>query len=158
MPRPICRRRVGFIPGTRYFKPMGIPMNMLEEIVLNIDELEAVRLADYGGLYQEQAAERMQISRPTFGRIVESAHKKIADALVNGRALRIQGGNVEMHEFRDTRSGMGSGGFCICPKCNTKVPHKAGMPCKEEKCPKCGARMMREGASCHEKLLAKKSI
>jgi predicted DNA-binding protein (UPF0251 family) len=146
------------MPGTRYFKPMGIPMNMLEEIILNIDELEAVRLADYQGLYQEQAAEKMQISRPTFGRIIESAHKKIADALVNGRALRIQGGNIEMHGFRDSRNGMGAVGFCICPKCNERIPHRPGVPCKEERCPKCGATMMRESASYHGELLNKKGI
>jgi predicted DNA-binding protein (UPF0251 family) len=144
------------MPGARYFKPRGIPMNMLEDVVLNIDELEAVRLADYEGLYQEQAAEKMRISRPTFGRIVESAHRKIADVLVNGKALRIEGGNIEMREFKDVAHGMGAGGFCVCPKCNEKVPHKAGMPCKDEKCPKCGSRMMREGSSCHEKLLDKK--
>ena len=158
MPRPVCRRRIGFMPGTRYFKPMGVPMNMLEEIILNLDELEAVRLADYEGLYQEQAAEKMQISRPTFGRIIESAHKKIADALVNGRALRIQGGTIEVHGFGGPRHGMGAAGFCVCPKCKEKVPHRPGMPCKEERCPKCGTRMMREGASCHEKLSDKKSI
>ena len=158
MPRPICRRRVGFIPGTRYFKPMGMPMNMLEEVIVTIDELEAVRLADYQGLYQEQAAEKMQISRPTFGRIIESAHKKIADALVNGRALRIQGGNIEMHGFRDARNGTDAAGFCVCPKCNERAPHRAGVPCKEERCPKCGTRMMREGVYCHEKLSDKKRI
>ncbi|MGC8684203.1 MAG: DUF134 domain-containing protein [bacterium] len=97
MPRPVCRRRVGFMPGVRYFKPMGIPMRMLEEIVLSVDELEAVRLADYQGLYQEQAAEKMRISRPTFGRIIESAHRKIAEALITGKALRIEGGNIEIH-------------------------------------------------------------
>lgn len=156
MPRPVCCKRVGFMPGTRYFKPAGIPMHMLGEIVLSLDELEAVRLADYEGLYQEQAAEKMHISRPTFGRIIESAHKKIASALVHGKALRIEGGNIEMRGVGDVHGGMGAGGFCICPKCNEKVQHKAGMPCKEARCPKCGARMMREGSSCHEKLLEKR--
>ncbi|MCL5278163.1 MAG: DUF134 domain-containing protein [Deltaproteobacteria bacterium] len=151
MPRPVCRRRIGFMPGARYFKPMGIPMHALEEIILNMDELEAVRLADYQGLYQEQAAEKMRISRPTFGRIIESAHKKIADALVNGRALRIEGGNVEMRTFGGVRGGMGAGGFCVCPQCNEKIPHRAGVPCKEEKCPKCGTSMMREGSPCWER-------
>jgi predicted DNA-binding protein (UPF0251 family) len=101
MPRPVCRRRVGFIPGVRYFKPSGIPMRMLDEIILNIDELEAIRLADYEGLYQEQAAEKMHISRPTFGRIIDSAHRKVAEALINGKALRIEGGNVEVHGFSE---------------------------------------------------------
>ena len=157
MPRPFCRRRIEFMPGVRFFKPMGIPMHVLEEIILNMDELEAVRLADYQGLYQEQAAEKMQISRPTFGRIIESAHKKIADALVNGRALRIEGGAVEMYGADKNQGGMGAGGFCVCPKCSEKIPHRAGMPCKEERCPKCGRRMMREGSACHERLVEKKA-
>ena len=155
MPRPVCCRRVGFMPGARYFKPMGIPMRMLEEIVLNIDELEAVRLADHEGLYQEQAAEKMRVSRPTFGRIIESAHRKIADALVKGKALRIEGGNIEMQGTKEYGHGRGAGGFCVCPKCNEKVPHRAGMPCREESCPKCGMRMMREGSDCHNKLMGR---
>ena len=157
MPRPFCRRRIEFMPGVRYFKPGGIPMHSLEEIILSIDELEAVRLADYEGMYQEQAAEKMHISRPTFGRIIESAHKKIADALVNGRALKIEGGAVEMDGSDNYHGGMGPGGFCVCPKCSEKIPHTAGMPCKEELCPKCGSRMMREGSACHKRFLEKKA-
>ena len=65
---------------------------MLEEVVLTIDEFEAVRLADLEGLYQEQAAEKMNVSRQTFGRIIESARKKVAEALVQGKALKIGGG------------------------------------------------------------------
>jgi predicted DNA-binding protein (UPF0251 family) len=68
---------------------------MLEEVNLALDELEAVRLADLEGLYQEDAAKKMNISRQTFGNIVNSAHKKIADALLNGKALKIEGGVVE---------------------------------------------------------------
>ena len=68
---------------------------MLESINLTFDELEAIRLADLEGMYQEKAAQEMNISRQTFGRIIESAHKKIADALVNGKALSIDGGNIE---------------------------------------------------------------
>jgi predicted DNA-binding protein (UPF0251 family) len=59
---------------------------------MTLDEFEAIRLADLEGLYQEQAAGRMQVSRPTFGRIIESAHRKVAEALVQGRALVIRGG------------------------------------------------------------------
>jgi predicted DNA-binding protein (UPF0251 family) len=70
-------------------------MDALEEINLTLDELESVRLADLEGLYQEDAAKKMNISRQTFGNIVDSAHKKIADALLNGKALKIEGGVVE---------------------------------------------------------------
>jgi predicted DNA-binding protein (UPF0251 family) len=72
-----------------YFKPRGIPLCELEEVVLRADEVESVRLADWKGLYQETASGKMRISRQTFGRIIESAHRKIADALLNGKALRI---------------------------------------------------------------------
>jgi predicted DNA-binding protein (UPF0251 family) len=70
-------------------------MPELEVVVMSLDEFESVRLADLGGLYQEQAAEQMGVSRPTFSRIVESAHRKVADALVHGKALRIEGGPVQ---------------------------------------------------------------
>jgi predicted DNA-binding protein (UPF0251 family) len=65
-------------------------------VTVSVDEVEAVRLADEQGLYQEQAAEKMNVSRQTFGRILESAHKKIAHALVNGKALSVEGGVFEM--------------------------------------------------------------
>lgn len=65
-------------------------MSELEEVVLAADELEAVRLADLGGLYQEEAAARMGVSRQTFGNIINRAHRKIAEALVRSKALRIE--------------------------------------------------------------------
>ena len=100
MARPRNCRRVGCIPGSTYFKPKGIPLLVLEEVVLTVDECEAIRLADLERLYQEQAAERMKVSRQTFGRIIESAHKKVAEALVKGKALRIEGGEFEMAAMR----------------------------------------------------------
>lgn len=95
MPRPFCKRIVRGNPGATYFKPAGIPMRFLEESTLTLDEFEALRLADFEGLYQEDAAKRMGISRPTFSRIIETARKKIADSLVNGKALKIEGGAVK---------------------------------------------------------------
>jgi predicted DNA-binding protein (UPF0251 family) len=71
---------------------------MLQQVALTVDELEAIRLADLEGLYQEEAAQRMNISRQTFGRILEAAHRKVADALVNGKALSIEGGPIEIAE------------------------------------------------------------
>ena len=87
MPRPRHCRRVGCLPQADFYKPRGIPLSVLQHVNLTVDELEAIRLADLLGLYQEQAAQKMNISRQTLGRILESAHKKIADALVNGKAL-----------------------------------------------------------------------
>jgi predicted DNA-binding protein (UPF0251 family) len=79
-----------------YFKPRGIPLDRLDEVTLKLDEWEAIRLADWEGLYQEEAAGRMGISRQTFGNIIESAHKKIADVLLHAKALKIEGGEVRM--------------------------------------------------------------
>jgi len=84
------------MPCAVYFKPAGIPVSMLEEVVLTLDELEALRLADLNGLYQEQAAVQMKISRPTFSRVIEQARRKVADALIHGKALRLAGGAVVM--------------------------------------------------------------
>ena len=105
MPRPKCHRNICGIPDKNYFKPRGIPTVDLEEIVLNLDEFEAIRLADYEELYQEDAAMKMNISRQTFGRIIEAAHKKIADVLINGKALKIEGGTVSLDETKSCCHG-----------------------------------------------------
>ncbi|OGP67531.1 MAG: hypothetical protein A2W27_02405 [Deltaproteobacteria bacterium RBG_16_44_11] len=107
MPRPKCCRHICGVPDKNYFKPRGIPASLLEEIVLSLDEFEAIRLADYEQLYQEEAASRMNISRQTFGRIIEAAHKKIADVLMNGKALKIEGGEVAFDEAKLCGHGKG---------------------------------------------------
>ncbi|OQA24447.1 MAG: hypothetical protein BWY59_02199 [Verrucomicrobia bacterium ADurb.Bin345] len=109
MPRPFCMRQVGFVPGVTYFKPAGVPLRVLAEVVVTLDELEALRLADLQGAYQEKAAEQMKISRPTFARIVESARRKVADALINGKAIRVEGGPV-LPSACGMPSGKGRGG------------------------------------------------
>jgi predicted DNA-binding protein (UPF0251 family) len=96
MPRPFCPRRIAGRPAAAVYKPIGIPACELEEVHMTLDEFEALRLADLGGLHQEQGAAQMRVSRATFSRIVESAHQKVADALVHGKALRIEGGPVQM--------------------------------------------------------------
>jgi predicted DNA-binding protein (UPF0251 family) len=89
MPRPQKKRRVCCNPSAYYFKPRGIPLYELEEILLDHDELESLRLADLLAYSHEKAAREMHISRATFGRIVERARKKAADGLLNGKAIRI---------------------------------------------------------------------
>ncbi|HOX55029.1 MAG: DUF134 domain-containing protein [Candidatus Omnitrophica bacterium] len=125
MPRPFRLRKVCCRPTSNYFKPRGIPIEALQEVNLTMDELEAVRLADLEGLYQEDAAKKMNISRQTFGNIIVSAHKKIADSLVNSRALKIEGGVVKMIERN-----------FVCYDCKHEwtSPHGAGRP---DECPKC---------------------
>jgi uncharacterized protein len=103
MARPKRCRWVSSTPGSIYFKPRGIPLTILEEVALSFDEYEAVRLADLEDLYQEQAAEKMGVSRQTFGRIIEAAHRKIAEALVKGKALKIEGGAFEVACARRSR-------------------------------------------------------
>lgn len=95
MPRPKKCRWVGARPQTALFKPHGLPMNRLEQVDLAADELEAIRLADWENLSHEQAAEAMNISRATFGRIVGHARQCIADALIHGKAIVIGGGPVD---------------------------------------------------------------
>ncbi len=87
-------RRLGAPIQARVFKPAGIPGRDLEEVCLGFDEAEALRLADLEGLYQEAAARSMGVSRQTFGRVVESARRKTADAILNGKALRLDGGEI----------------------------------------------------------------
>jgi len=94
MPRPRCRRNIGFLPSVTYFKPAGVRMAELEEVIIPHDEVEAIRLKDLLGLSQEEAARQMNVSQPTFHRLLLSAHEKMAAAVVNGKALRIEGGNV----------------------------------------------------------------
>jgi predicted DNA-binding protein (UPF0251 family) len=126
MGRPKTCRRVGFLPDTKFFKPRGIPLSLLEEVILTVDECEAIRLADLEGLYQEQAAEKMAVSRQTFGRIIESAHKKVAETLIKGKALKIEGGKIDMSEMRKFR----------CSNCQHawELPYGRGRPLG---CPSC---------------------
>lgn len=89
MARPPCPRRIRHTPPSDYFKPAGIPLRELREILLAPDEMEAIRLADFEGLYNIDAAVKMGISRQTFDRIVTRGRRKVAEALVLGQALRI---------------------------------------------------------------------
>ena len=98
MPRPTCKRRIGFQPKTIYFKPAGIPLGAVEEVVIGQDEVEAMRLKNLLGFPQEEAATQMGVSQPTFHRLINAAHQKIAEAIINGKALRIEGGNVSIYE------------------------------------------------------------
>lgn len=104
VPRPSSCRLVSGTPGAVFFKPAGIPTRELTEVVMSLDEFEAIRLADREGLYQEEAAGRMGISRTTFGRILESAHRKVAEVLAGGRCLRLEGGHVHPAESEPLRS------------------------------------------------------
>jgi uncharacterized protein len=136
MARPRNCRRVGCLPGSQYFKPRGIPLSELEEINLTVDEFEAIRLADFEGLYQDQAAGKMDVSRQTFGRIIASGHKKIAEALVKGKALKIAGGDFNMATMRNFR--------CYDCQHSWGLPYGTGRP---KNCPNCsGSNIYREDA------------
>ncbi|MEM4625592.1 MAG: DUF134 domain-containing protein [Candidatus Pacearchaeota archaeon] len=96
MARPRLCRKVRFNPTVTYFKPRGIPLRDLNEVILQVDEFEAIRLKDLEGLEQEECAKRMNISQPTFHRLVLSARRKISDAIVNGKAIKICGGTYKI--------------------------------------------------------------
>lgn len=92
MSRPKKTRNIVCDPDVSYFKPRGVPLRGLEEVALTVDEYEAIRLADLFGLSHEEAGRRMGVSRATFGRIIQKARRSVADALVHGMAIRIEGG------------------------------------------------------------------
>ncbi|MDD5317886.1 MAG: DUF134 domain-containing protein [Candidatus ainarchaeum sp.] len=96
MPRPFARRRICAEPEVTYYKPAGVPLREMEEVSLGFDEFEALRLVDFLAMGQEDAGEKMGISQPTLSRVISSARKKIAEALTQGKALRIEGGNYEL--------------------------------------------------------------
>jgi len=127
MARPKKRRMVAFNPDINYFKPRGIPMRDLSEVRLTVDELEAIRLADLLGMSHEAAGRQMHVSRATFGRIIEQARKVVADALINGKAINVEGGNYKMVDRIRTFG---------CQKCNHRwvEPWGTGRP---ENCPRC---------------------
>jgi predicted DNA-binding protein (UPF0251 family) len=155
MPRPRRTRRIFFRPDITYFKPAGVRLSRLQETEITFPELEAIRLIDLEEMEQGKAAKKMKISQPTLSRLLKSARKKIAQAVVNGQAIRIQGGVFTMAGrglgFRRGAGRMGGfaagpGGNCICtnPKCRHKEPHQVGIPCYQRKCPECGSPMIRE--------------
>ncbi len=127
-------RRVEQLPSITYFKPQGVPMRAIEEISLTIEEMEAVRLADYLQLDQSTAADSMEVSSPTFNRILASARNKIAKALWQGTALRIEGGNFRI----DHRCQHGQRRFA-CRSClhNWSHPFGTGQRGKDLNCPCC---------------------
>ena len=123
MSRPFKCRRIAYMPGVTFFKPAGIPLGELAEVVLSLEEAEALRLKELEGMDQERGAQRMNVSRPTFQRILASARNKVADAILNGKSIRIEGGNFELaqnqyrccggHEWQSDNNPD------VCPECNT---------------------------------------
>ena len=137
MPRPPKRRRVEFVPEVTVFKPAGIPLVDMEEETLLLEELEALRLKDLEGLEQEECADRMQVSRPTFQRVLSSAREKVARALVEGKAIRFEGGTYRLalgqfrcgacsHEFEAPFAAARSGADPACPHCGAKRGKRRG--------------------------------
>jgi predicted DNA-binding protein (UPF0251 family) len=130
IPRRRKRCWVEFLPEATYYKPAGVPLRDLDEVILSVEELEAIRLKDLEGLDQEQCAERMGIARTTFQRHLYAAHAKIAEALVKGKALRIEGGEFEMPSARRF----------ACTACGHEfeVPFCNGQRGRDMNCPNCG--------------------
>ena len=136
MVRPQKDRMVAFSPEISYFKPRGIPMIDLEEVGLTVDEREAIRLSDLMGMSHEEAGRRMGVSRATFGRIIQRARKAVADALINGKAINVEGGNYKLvrqarlfccnscgHQWEEA---LGTGRPPGCPACGKKNYYRLG--------------------------------
>ncbi len=128
MARPAKLRCVAQLPSVGFFRPVGIPANDLQGIRLSLEELEAIRLKDLEGLEQEECAQQMRVSRPTFHRILQPARVKLADALINGKAIQIEGGDFELaqrlfrcgndgHEWNVPFEAMAQKLPLSCPKC-----------------------------------------
>lgn len=136
MARPFKCRRVEFLPDITYFKPAGIPLTDLEEVSMSVEEAEALRLKELEGLEQEQGAAKMNISRPTFQRILAAARQKMADALLNGKAIRIEGGNYQCsrRRFHCRRGHRWEAGMTVnaeqtrCPRCRMKGMNPESQP------------------------------
>lgn len=136
-------------------------MKNLKEETLTFTETEAIRLIDLEEESQEKAAKKMKISQPTLSRLLKSGRKKLADSIINSKAIKIEGGRFKMigkgrrgggrfmagkggrGRMGGNKAGAGPGGVCVCPKCGKEVPQIRGQPCNQRKCPKCGNIMAR---------------
>lgn len=107
MPRPVKYRRVCELPDINLFGALNRPIQMKDAIVMSIEEFETIRLIDHEGLMQEECAVRMNVARTTVQRIYVDARKKVADALVHGKVLRIEGGNYELCDPQTCSYGCG---------------------------------------------------
>lgn len=130
MARPTKWRKIEHIPAISYFIPAEKGLSGFPENVLKLEELEAIRLKDLEGLDQSECAEKMEVSRPTFQRILLSAREKIADSLVSGKLIHIEGGNFTQNicpvlcldcgkEWRDRVENLDSLDECNCPACGS---------------------------------------
>lgn len=133
MPRPTKWRKVEFIPNIQQFIPLDIQTDTMEENVLRVEEVEAIRLKDLEKLEQEECAEKMEVSRQTFQRILNSGREKIANSIINGKAIRIEGGNFTRNicpvkcldcgkEWKESYENFEKiiNGKYTCPECKSK--------------------------------------
>ncbi len=126
MRSPYRKRRVHLPPRYRDFKPAGLPRKMLKSMILTLDEFEAIRLADYLGKEHQEAAQRMNISRPTFTRLIAKARQKVARAIIDGMELVIEGGNIDFAQSLHR-----------CDKCGEELILAQSQ--RLENCPECGS-------------------
>ena len=126
MPRPQKLRSVHRPPRHSGFKPTGMPSRFLEKIALTLDEFEAIRLADFLGLDHEDSARQMEISRSTFSRLVERARQKVAEFLIEGKYLQIDGGEVHFQ-----------GNLIRCKDCGHLI--NTAFDTETKGCPACGS-------------------
>ncbi|MCZ7556050.1 MAG: DUF134 domain-containing protein [Bacteroidia bacterium] len=132
MPRPRIPRRILLPPRYLTFKPMGVPRHLLQQVILTVDEFEAIRLADHEGMDHLAAAARMGISRPTFSRLIEAAHAKVAACIIEGRELRIEGGDVDFVQSLQRCTDCGD-------EVVQEVEESAGTDSQENSCRVCGS-------------------
>ncbi len=125
MVRPKKERRIENIPESKFYKPAGIPNARLERVSLTFEEVEAVRLKDLEGLNQQEAADKMEVSRPTFQRILTEARQKIAEALIEGKSLKFEGGSYRLQprcgecgrDLKESHPGRHRHGQPRCQEC-----------------------------------------
>lgn len=129
MARPTKERIIEQLPEIKFFKPAGVPGHQLETVEMTMEEVEALRLKDVEGLTQAEAAKMMEVSRPTFQRVLSSARKKAAEALTCGKAIRFEGG-----DYRLSRPDQ-------CPECGQKFrrgrQHRHERKSRNELCSDC---------------------
>lgn len=134
MPRPLKLRQISAAPVATFFKPAGVPIGALEMVTLALEEVESIRLKDIEDLHQEDCAQRMGVSRATFHQVLKSARSKLADAILNGKAIQVEGGAFAFPggRFRCRRDGsewtlppgpLPGVSSVACPTCSSREVH-----------------------------------